>query len=174
MASPGRLAKSKDFLLLRVGGRFALFQMLRMALADAAKRAGCTDSKPISPHRLRHTWATELLNCGIGLPALMKLMGHKSVLMTLRYLKVAQPDLQREFYRARQNSTQYYSLPSLCVSTATPDLPGIRQALAATRHLLEMYRRQFSDDKTRRRLQRLDHRLLAIAQQLQNIAGPEK
>jgi len=52
MASPGRLAKSKDFLLLRVGGRFALFQMLRMALADAAKRAGCTDTKPISPHRL--------------------------------------------------------------------------------------------------------------------------
>jgi integrase len=27
--------------------------------------------------RLRHTWATELLNCGIGLPALMKLMGTK-------------------------------------------------------------------------------------------------
>ena len=136
MASPHRLAKSKDFLLLRVGGRFALFQLLRLALADAAKRAGCTDSKPISPHRLRHTWATELLNCGIGLPALMKLMGHKSIQMTLRYLKVAQPDLQREFYRARQNSTQSYSLPSLSVSTATPDLPGIHQALAATRHLL--------------------------------------
>jgi len=53
-ASPGRLSKSKDFLLLRVGGRFALFQTLRLALADAAKRAGCTDTKPISPHRLRH------------------------------------------------------------------------------------------------------------------------
>jgi hypothetical protein len=37
-----------------------------------------------------------------------------------------------------------------------------------------MYRRQFSDDKTRCRLQRLDHRLLAITQQLQNIAAPEK
>ena len=174
MASPARLSKSKDFLLLRVGGRFALFQTLRVALADAAKRAGCTDSKPISPHRLRHTWATELLNCGIGLPALMKLMGHKSIQMTLRYLKVTQPDLQREFYRARQNSHLSYSLPSLSVSTASPDLPGIRQAVAATRHLLEMYRRQFSDDKTRRRLQRLDHRLLAIAQQLQKIAAPEK
>src|SRR5215475_15770887 len=147
---------------------------LRLALEDAAKRAGCTDTKPISPHRLWHTWATELLNCGIGLPTLMKLMGHKSILMTLRYLKVAQPDLQREFYRARQNSTPSYSLPSLSVSSATPDLPGIRQALAATRHLLEMYRRQFSDEKTRRRLQRLDHRLLAITQQLQNIAAPEK
>jgi site-specific recombinase XerD len=97
-------SESKDFLLLRVGGRFALFKTLRLALADAAKRAGCTDTKPLSPHRLRHTWATELLNCGIGLPALMKLMVHKSIQMTLRYLKVAQPDLQREFYRARQNS----------------------------------------------------------------------
>ena len=174
MASPARLSKSKDFLLLRVGGRFALFQTLRLALADAAKRAGCTDTKPISPHRLRHTWATELLNCGIGLPALMKLMGHKSIQMTLRYLKVAQPDLQREFHRARQNSSQSYSLPSLSVSTATPDLPGIRQAVAATRHLLEMYRRQFSDDRTRRRLQRLDRRFLAIAQQLQKIVAPEK
>ena len=104
----------------------------------------------------------------------MKLMGHKCIRMTLRYLKVAQPDLQREFYRARHNTPQPYTLPALSVSSATPDLPGIRQALATTRHLLEMYRRQFSDDKTRRRLQRLDHRLLAIAQQLQNIAGPEE
>jgi len=110
----------------------------------------------------------------MGLPALMKLMGHKSIQMTLRYLKVAQPDLQREFHRVRHNTPQPYSLPSLSVSTATPDLPGIRQAVAATRHLLEMYRRQFSDDKTRRRLQRLDRRLLDIAQQLLNIAAPEK
>jgi hypothetical protein len=104
----------------------------------------------------------------------MKLMGHKSIQMTLRYLKVAQPDLQREFHRARQNSPQSYSLPSLSVCTATPDLPGIRQAVAATHHLLEMYRRQFSDDKTRRRLQRLDHRLLTVAQQLENISAPDK
>jgi hypothetical protein len=104
----------------------------------------------------------------------MKLMGHKSIQMTLRYLKVAQPDLQREFYRARHNSPQSYTIPSLSVSTATPDLPGLSQAIAATRHLLEMYRRQFSDDKTRRRLQRLDRRLLDVAQQLQNIATPKK
>ena len=174
MASPARQSKSKDFLLLRVGGRFALFQTLRVALADAAKRAGCTDSKPISPHRLRHTWATELLNCGIGLPALMKLMGHKSIQMTLRYLKVAQPDLQREFYRARHNTAQLYCIPSLSVSTATSDLPGIRHALAATRHLLEMYRRQFSDDKIGRRLRRLDRRLLDVDQQLQNIPEGQK
>jgi hypothetical protein len=92
--------------------------------------------------------------------------------MTLRYLKVTQPDLQREFYRARHNSAQLYCIPSLSVSTTT-DLPGIRHALAATRHLLEMYRRQLSDDNIGRRLQRLDRRLLDVDQQLQNIPTGE-
>jgi site-specific recombinase XerD len=174
LISPRRLAKSKGFLIPRVGGRFALFQTLRLALADFARRAGCADSSPISPHRLRHTWASELLRCGISLPALMHLMGHKDIRMTLRYLKITQPDLQREFYKARQNTSQSYPLPSLCVSAATADLPGIRQALAVARHLLEMYRRQLCDDKSRRRLQRLDRRLLDIAQQLQNITAGEK
>jgi len=102
LASPGRLAKSKGFLLPRVGGRFALFQTLREAMADFAKRAGCADSSPLSPHRLRHTWATEMLRCGISLPALKQLMGHKDIRMTLRYLKITQPDLQRELHKARQ------------------------------------------------------------------------
>jgi site-specific recombinase XerD len=174
LASSARLAKSGGFLLPRVGGRFALFQTLREALAAFAKRAGCADSLPISPHRLRHTWASEMIRCGISLLALKELMGHKDIRMTLRYIKVTQPDLQREFYRARHNTAQPYSIPSLSIPTAAADLPGIRQALAATRHLLEMYRRQLSDDKTRRRLQRLDRRLLNADQQLQHIATGEK
>jgi hypothetical protein len=37
-----------------------------------------------------------------------------------------------------------------------------------------MYRRQLSDDKIGRRLQRLDRRLLDVDQQLQNIAAGKK
>jgi hypothetical protein len=37
-----------------------------------------------------------------------------------------------------------------------------------------MYRRQLSDDKIGRRLQRLDRRLLDVDQQLQNIPAGEK
>jgi site-specific recombinase XerD len=173
-ASPARLRTSEGFLLPRVGGRFALFQTLRAALADFAKRAGCTDTSPISPHRLRHTWASDMLRRGISLVALKELMGHKDIRMTLRYLKVTQPDLQREFYRARHNSAQLYCIPSLSVSTATSDLAGVRHALAATRHLLEMYRRQLSEDKARHRLQRLDRRLLDVDQQLQTITAGEQ
>jgi site-specific recombinase XerC len=174
LASPTRLAKSKGFLLPRLGGRFSLFQTLREKLADFAKRAGCTDTLPIVPHRLRHTWASELLRCGISLPALMQLMGHKTIRMTLLYLKVTQPDLQREFYRARQNTIHTYSLPSLAAPAATADLPGIRASLAATRHLLQMYRSQLSHEKTRRCLQRLDRRLLDIDLLLQNLTPAEK
>ena len=47
----------------------------------------------------------------------------------------------------------------------------IRQAIVATRHLLEMYRRGLPDQKTRSRLQRLDHRLLAISDQLDRITA---
>ena len=83
-------------------------------------------------------------------------------------MQVTQQDLQREFHKARQNAAQTHHLPTLAVPhcTTTADLPGILQALTATRHLLEMYRRQFGDEKTRRKLQRLDKRLLAVASQL--------
>ena len=33
--------------------------------------------------------------CGISLPALKELIGHRDIRMTLRYLKVTQTDLQR-------------------------------------------------------------------------------
>jgi hypothetical protein len=53
-------------------------------------------------------------------------------------------------------------------------LPGVRQALEAARHLLEMYRRQLGNEKTRRTLQRLDKRLLTVASELQSIHTEEK
>jgi hypothetical protein len=83
--------------------------------------------------------------------------------MTLRYLQITQQDLQREFHVARKNAAHRHLIPPITASdisfSAGADVPGIRQALAATRHLLEMYRRQLADEKTRCKLQRLDKRL---------------
>jgi hypothetical protein len=62
----------------------------------------------------------------------------------------------------------------LSVPRTTTDLAGIRQALAATRHVLEMYRRGLPEEKTRRRLQRLDRRLLDVAVRLDRITTAEK
>lgn len=174
LASPARLARSEGLLLPRLRTPHAVYEALNRALADNAQRAGC--SGPVSLHRLRHTFASEMIRLGVGLPALMQLLGHKDIRMTLRYVQVTQPDLQREFYSARHRVHPAHQVPALSVPTSLHNagLPGIHQALTATRHLLEIYRRSLANEKTRRRLQRLDHRLLDIAAQLDNIAEARK
>jgi site-specific recombinase XerD len=174
LAPPSLLAKSQGFLLPRRGGRGALFATLRAALAQAAQRAGC--STPATPHQLRHTYATEMIRLGVSLPALMRLLGHQDIRMTLRYVQVTPQDLQREYHQARQNAAHPHRLPTLPLpqNLPTPDLPGIAQALAATRHLLHLYRQQLGDHQTRRQLQRLDKRLFAVASQLERINTDEK
>jgi site-specific recombinase XerD len=172
-APPSYLTKSQPLLLPR-SRRQTLDKTLRSVVAQTAKRAGCFSH--VTPHRLRHSFATEMLRLGVSLPALMQLLGHKDIRMTLRYVEVTQQDLQREFHQARQNTAHSHRLPTLALPKDIPSagLPNILQALEATRHLLEMYRRQLSNEKSRRTLQRLDKRLRAVASQLQRIRTEEK
>lgn len=171
-----RLGKSAGWLLPRSGNIEPLSNVLWSAAIHAGERAGC--SQHVTPHRLRHTYATEMIRLGVSLPALKQLLGHKDIRMTLRYVQVTQQDLQREFHLARQNTAQRHLAPKLPLPdtslSAHCDLPGIRQALAAARHLLEMYRRQLRDEKTRRKLQRLNKRLSSVAFQLNELVQPEK
>jgi site-specific recombinase XerD len=171
LARPELLARSEGFLLPR-GGPWGAYHRLFETLANAATRAGC--STPVTPHRLRHTYATEMLRLGVGLPALMQLLGHNDIAMTMRYLQVTQQDLQREFHRARQNAP--HCLPPLSPPehARAAGLPAIQQALAAARHLLEMHRRCLTDEKARRQFQRLDRRLRAVADQFAQITTAEK
>jgi site-specific recombinase XerD len=60
-------------LLPRSGGFYALYQTLSDTLTRAAERAGC--SQRVTPHRLRHTFASEMLRLGVSLPALMQTAG---------------------------------------------------------------------------------------------------
>jgi len=171
-----RLEKSGGWLLPRSGGYFALIRVLRNAVIRAAEGAGC--SQHVTPHRLRHTFATEMLRLGVSLPALMQLLGHKDIRMTLRYVEVTQQDLHREFHLARQNAPQRHLVPQLPLPDSRPseraDLPGVRRSLAATRYLLEMCRRQFADQSTRHRFQRLEKRLLTVAFELDRLDPPGK
>jgi len=171
-----QLAQSRAFLLPRRGDRRNLRYRLVSVLTHAAQRADC--GTHVTPHRLRHSFATEMLRLGVSLPALMKLLGHKDIRMTLRYAQVTQQDLQREFHQARQNAAaHHHRVPTtLAIPPRTPTagLLGICQSLDATRHLLEMYRRQLGNEKTRRKVERLKKRLLAIASKLQQLNAGEK
>jgi integrase/recombinase XerD len=63
-----------------------------------------------NPHRLRHTFGTDMVRDGISLPALQKLMGHSHIETTMLYVQLAPQDVWREYAQAVQKRTRL-SLP---------------------------------------------------------------
>jgi site-specific recombinase XerD len=57
-------------------------------------------AKHYSPHCLRHTFATELLNVGVPLEVLKELMGHHSIHVTLRYTQLYDTTKRQQYDRA--------------------------------------------------------------------------
>ena len=54
----------------------------------------------LTPHRYRHTFAVALLNYGIRESALQKLMGHKTLNMTLEYARILDRTVEQAFNEA--------------------------------------------------------------------------
>ena len=92
LASGGR-AGSAMFLNAR-GGRLSR-QSAWTVLAGAARRAGI--SAAVSPHTLRHSFATHLLDGGADVRVVQELLGHASVTTTQVYTLVT-VDRLREVY----------------------------------------------------------------------------
>ncbi len=67
------------------------------ALRQAAEHAGIDEPERISPHTLRHSFATHLLAGGADIRVVQELLGHASVTTTQIYTKVT-PDALREVY----------------------------------------------------------------------------
>ena len=60
----------------------------------------------INVHRLRHTFATRLINGDISAMVVRELMGHESFTTTLRYVKISEKKLARGYFSAMEYQTQ--------------------------------------------------------------------
>lgn len=63
---------------------------------DVANRAGIT--KDVTPHVLRHTWATLSLQKGVSLAALQRALGHDRLETTAIYLNLTDEHVVAEFH----------------------------------------------------------------------------
>jgi integrase len=66
---------------------------VRSSMKKVAERAGVE----FTPHDLRRFFATECVRSGIGVYALMRLLGHKKIETTLRYVRMTYEDVLQEF-----------------------------------------------------------------------------
>ena len=87
----GEVSRGRAFFLSRRGrgiSRHLVYERVRTAARRA--RLACR----VSPHALRHTFATHLVKAGVGLVTIRDLLGHRQITSTQRYLHVTAHDLR--------------------------------------------------------------------------------
>ena len=87
--------KNSDYLLLGVRGNKINDREVRKIVDEAVSRAGIKLN--VSPHVLRHTFATHMLNGGADLKSVQQLLGHESLSTTTIYTHVSNERLRNVY-----------------------------------------------------------------------------
>ena len=99
-------------LWVRRSGRPIIYQWLHARIVAIGKAVRVVD---LTPHRLRHTLATRLLNAGMEITRIQKLLGHQEISTTMIYACVLDPTVEADYRRAM---CQIELRPKLSTETA--------------------------------------------------------
>lgn len=88
-----------DTFFVRKDGSAVYYGLIYNAIRSQLDEASVSSSRR-SPHVLRHTFATDMLNGGADLAAVQKLLGHASLATTQRYVHLSFKDLQKNYVQA--------------------------------------------------------------------------
>ncbi len=94
----GASAPSDPF-FVRPGGEPLYRQLVYRVVHNALEEAAVSASRR-SPHVLRHSFATDMLNNGAELTAVQKLLGHASLETTQIYTHLTYRELQQNYKQA--------------------------------------------------------------------------
>jgi len=98
----------------RPDGHLLSDEWLRKHISALAQAAGVPN---VTPHRLRHTLATRLLNAGMDITRIQKLLGHQQVTTTQIYARVFDTTVEADYHQT-MNKIEQQQLPL----SETPEL----------------------------------------------------
>jgi site-specific recombinase XerD len=88
-----------DLFFLQPSGKPVTVEWLRVHVAAIGKAVGIDN---LYPHRLRHTCATRLLNAGMEITRIQKLLGHENLATTMIYARVQDATVETDYRQAMQ------------------------------------------------------------------------
>jgi len=98
------------------GGRYNK-RTIQQTVKSASKKVGI--KKNVTPHTLRHSFATHLLESGADIRYIQQLLGHKDLKTTQIYTHVANKDIKNLAYRTESDE--------ICINELRPPINPLDQ-----------------------------------------------
>jgi integrase/recombinase XerC len=96
-----RVPLTEQAVFVGVQGKPLNYTQLGQVFRHYVSAAGVNERKRVTPHTLRHVFASELLRAGANLRQIQELLGHKHLDSTQRYTRVNAHELRGAIKRLR-------------------------------------------------------------------------